>query len=100
MQNIIKKTSKCIKRTSKKAGMSPGALIHVGEQKIDKAKINLMNYNQDLLEEKQLKRIEESFASKDTPPVTLINIDGLHEVEIIEKIGTYFNIHPRILKYS
>ncbi len=94
MQNIIKKTSKFIKRTSKKAGMSPGTLVHVGEQKIETARITLMNYDRDRLEEKELKRIEESFAYKDKPPVTWINIDGLHEVELVEKIGTHFNIHP------
>jgi magnesium transporter len=98
MQNIIKKTSKFIKRTSKKAGMSPGTLIHVGEQKIDKPGITLINYDPDRLEEKKIKRIEESFEYKDTPPVTWINIDGLHEVEIIEKIGSHFNIHPLILE--
>lgn len=94
MQNIIKKTSKFIKRTSKKAGMSPGTLVHVGEQKIERAKITLISYDQDRLEEKELKRIEETFAYKDGPPVTWINIDGLHEVELVEKIGTHFNIHP------
>jgi hypothetical protein len=87
MQNIIKKTSKFVKRTSKKAGMSPGTLVHVGEQKIDKPGIILINYDPDRFEEKELKRIEESFEYIDTPPITWINIDGLHEVEIIEKIG-------------
>jgi magnesium transporter len=66
----------------------------VGEQKIETARITMMGYDQARLEEKQLKRIEESFAYKDTPPVSWINIDGLHEVELIEKIGTHFNIHP------
>jgi magnesium transporter len=91
MRNIIKKTSKFIKRTSKKTGMPPGTLVHVGEQKIDKARITLMNYDQDRLEEKQLNRIEESFVFKDTPPVTWINIDGLHDV-------THLNIHPLTLE--
>jgi magnesium transporter len=98
MRNIIKKTSKFIKRTSKKTGMPPGTLVHVGEQKIDKARITLMNYDQDRLEEKQLNRIEESFVFKDTPPVTWINIDGLHDVEMIEKLGTHLNIHPLTLE--
>jgi magnesium transporter len=53
-----------------------------------------MAYDQTRLEEKQLKRIEDCFAYKDTPPVSWINIDGLHDVELIEKIGTHFNIHP------
>ena len=30
--------------------------------------------------------------------MTWINIDGLHEVEIIETIGTHFDIHPLILE--
>ena len=94
MKKKIKRTSKFFKKASKKAGLSPGTLIHVGEQKIDKARITLMNYDQDRLEEKVLKRIEESFACKDSPPVSWINIDGLHEVEAIEKICTHFGIHP------
>jgi len=94
MQKKIKRTSKFLKKSSQKAGMSPGVVVHVGEQKIDTARITLMAYDQTRLEEKQLKRIEDCFAYKDTPPVGWINIDGLHEVELIEKIGTHFNIHP------
>jgi len=78
--------------------MSPGTLVHVGEQRLDKARISVMNYDQDRLEEKELKRIEDSFAYKDTPPVTWINIDGLHDIELIEKVGTHFNIHPLTLE--
>jgi magnesium transporter len=94
MQKKIKRTAKFFKKTSQKAGQSPGTLIHVGEQKIEKARITLINYDQDRLEEKMLNRIEESFAYKDSPPVSWINIDGLHEVQAIEKIGTHFGIHP------
>ena len=94
MQKKIRRTAKFIKKSSKKAGMSPGILVHVGEQKIETARITLMGYDQARLEEKKLDSIEESFVFKDTPPVSWINIDGLHEVELIEKIGKHFNIHP------
>ncbi len=93
MQHLIRKSSRFIKRSSKKAGMPPGTLVHVGDQKIEKAKISVMNYDPERLEEKELKRIEESFAFKDTPPVSWINIDGLHDVELIEKVGNHFGIH-------
>jgi magnesium transporter len=98
MQGLIKKTSKFLKKTSQKAGMSPGTLVHIGEKKIEKARITLINYDPDRLEEKELKSIEEAFPYKDTPPVSWINIDGLHEVGIIEKIGTHFGIHPLTLE--
>ncbi|MGD1987280.1 MAG: magnesium/cobalt transporter CorA, partial [Desulfobacterales bacterium] len=53
---------------------------------------------QDRFEEKELNRIEDSFIYRDTPLVSWINIDGLHEIELIEKIGTHFSIHPLILE--
>lgn len=98
MQKKIKRTTKFFKKASKKAGMSPGTLVHVGEQKIETIKITLMNYDQARLEEKELERIEESFAYKDESPVSWINIDGLHEVDLIQKMGTHFNVHPLTLE--
>ena len=87
-----------IRRGRKKLGLSPGTLIHIGDQKIENVKISLMNYDQGQLLEKELKQIEDSFPYKDTPPVTWINVDGLHDVEIIDKIGRHFGIHPLTLE--
>jgi magnesium transporter len=87
-----------IKNTSKKAGLSPGTLVHIGEQKTETAQFSLMNYDPDQLQDKQLATIDEAFAYKDTPPVTWINIDGLHEISTIERIGHHFNIHPLTLE--
>ena len=98
MQRLIKKTSKFMKKTSQKAGMSPGTLMHIGEKKIERPRITLINYDQERLEEKALQSIEASFPYKDTPPVSWINIDGLHEVGVIEKIGPPFGIHPLTLE--
>jgi magnesium transporter len=77
--------------------MSPGELIHIGEQKADKATISIINYDREQLVEKKLPTIEETYKHKDSPPVTWINIDGLHDLNIIEKIGTHFEIHPLTL---
>jgi magnesium transporter len=87
-----------IKKTSKKAGLSPGTLIHIGERKVEEVEIFLMNYDQGQLLEKELKNIKESYPYKDTPPVSWINIDGLHDVELIGKVGQHFEIHPLTLE--
>jgi magnesium transporter len=42
--------------------------------------------------------VEECFPFKDTPTVTWINIDGIHDVNIIEKIGNHFDLHALILE--
>ena len=78
--------------------MSPGTLVHVGEQKIEMPRITLVNYDQEHLEERELQQIEDAFEYKDTAPVSWINIDGLHEIKLIEQIGTHFNIHPLVLE--
>jgi magnesium transporter len=88
-----------IKRHSKKAaGTSPGTLIHIGEKKTEETKITLIDFDEAHLQEQEIETIEEAFPLKDLPTVTWINIDGLHDIEIIEKIGAYFNIHPLVLE--
>ena len=73
-----------IKKTSHKAGLPPGALVHVGTEKTEKTKITLIDYNETTIEEKELETIEECFSCKNTSTVTWIDIDGVHEMDIIE----------------
>jgi len=89
---------KLIKKTSKTAGLPPGTLIHIGEKKIEKVKITIIDYNETQFQEKKCDDVTECFSFKDKPTVTWINIDGIHQVEIIEKIGQAFDLHPLLLE--
>jgi magnesium transporter len=87
-----------IKKRSKKTGLPPGTLVHIGERKTEKARITIVDYDETQFEEKEAKTIEECFPFKDKPTITWINIDGIHQVEIIEKLGKHFDIHPLVLE--
>ncbi len=87
-----------IKRRSKTIGLPPGSLVHVGEKRTAKVKITVIDYDEKNFEEKEVKKVEECFPFKEKPTVTWINIDGLHDVETIEKLGNCFNIHPLVLE--
>ncbi|MBN2457078.1 MAG: magnesium/cobalt transporter CorA [Sedimentisphaerales bacterium] len=87
-----------IKKHSKKAGLPPGTLVHIGEKKTEQIRITLIDYNEGNFQERVVETIEECFPFKETPTVTWINIDGLSSVEIIEKIGKNFELHPLILE--
>ncbi|MCP8306545.1 MAG: magnesium/cobalt transporter CorA [archaeon] len=89
---------KIFKKRSKKTGLPPGTLIHIGEKKIEKARITIIDYDEAQFQEKEAKKVEECFPYKDQPTVTWINVDGIHDVEIIEKIGNHFNLHPLLLE--
>jgi magnesium transporter len=86
------------KRTSKKAGLPPGTLVHIGEKKTERVRITLIDYDEAQFSQAELKTVEECFPFKDKPSVTWINIDGLHDVQVIEKIGQHFNLHPLLLE--
>lgn len=90
--------AKLIKRRSTKTGLPPGELIHIGEKKTENAIIKILDYDEEHFEEKEAKKIEECFPFKDKPTITWINIDGLHQVDIIDKIGKEFGFHPLLLE--
>ena len=89
---------KLIKKTSKKTGLPPGALVHVGEKRAEEVKITIMDYDETHFQEREAKTIEECLPFKDKPTITWINVDGLHQVEIMERIGDCFGLHPLVLE--
>jgi magnesium transporter len=89
---------KVVKKHSSKAGLPPGTLIYVGEKKVESVRITYIDYDEQSFQEKQVPGIEECLKFKNTPTVTWINIDGLHDIELLEKIGTGFELHPLILE--
>jgi magnesium transporter len=85
-----------IKRGSKKAGAAPGTLIHIGEKMTEKARIHLIDFAEAHVDERELGGIAEAVPLKDLPTVTWINIDGLHDIDLMQTFGEKFGIHPLI----
>jgi len=85
-------------RRSEKAGLSPGTLMHVGEKRTGKTRITVIDYDAAGFIEKEVGSVEECFPFKETATVTWINVDGVHDASIIEKLGTRFDIHPLVLE--
>ena len=83
---------------TKQAGLPPGTLIHVGEQKTARIKITLTDYDEAGVREQEIQAVEECYPFRDRPTVTWINVDGLHQVEAIAKIGQHFGLHPLVLE--
>ncbi|MDO9514445.1 MAG: magnesium/cobalt transporter CorA [Elusimicrobiota bacterium] len=90
--------AKMIKRISKTAGHIPGSMVYVGEKTEDKADISLIDYDDKALSEKDISDVEELFPLKETPTVSWININGLRDTRLIEKLGGHFGIHPLTLE--
>ena len=83
---------------SSKSGLPPGSLIHIGQKKVKKVKISLIDYGPEEYEEKDIDNIEQCFPYKDDHTITWINIDGIHDTMILKKLGECFGFHPLILE--
>lgn len=90
--------AKSIKKTSETAGLPPGFLIHVGKRMVEKTNIQVMDYNEEGLSERGLEKIEDCEQFKSSNSTSWINIEGLHETEIMEMVGRSFDIHPLVLE--
>lgn len=87
-----------MKKRNHTLGLPPGSLIHVGKKTTEPIKITVIDYNESLVEEKEIDSIKDCFSYQDTNTITWINIDGVHDAKIIEQIGSDFNIHPLVLE--
>jgi magnesium transporter len=86
------------KNISKIAGQLPGALIHIGEKRIEKSVITLIGYNESGCEEKKITSPEELKEQLRNKNNLWINIDGISDTDLIQKVGEIFNLHPLMLE--
>lgn len=89
---------KFLKKTSGKAGMAPGTLVHIGEKKAEKVRIKLIEYSQDQFREQELENLGTTLPGHEAPLVSWLDVSGLHDMDIIERIGSEYALHPLILE--
>jgi len=68
------------------------------EKPLERPKITIIDYDEKHYLEAEAKEVEECFRFKNMPTVTWINIDGLHQMEVLEKLGSCYGIHPLVLE--
>lgn len=79
---------------SKTIGLLPGTLVHIGESKTEPVKITIINYTKTKYTLKDNPSLAEVLTYRNAAGITWINIDGIHQLDIIEKIGQHFGLHP------
>ncbi len=89
---------KLIRRKSSTAGLPPGSLVHVGEKRVEESEITVLDYDADHLDETKVSSADECIVFKEKPTVTWINISGLHDVDVLQRIGECYGIHPLVLE--
>ena len=92
-------SEKRVQRLSRKVGASPGALIPVGLERDHTVQVSVFDYDASgHCAEWEPANLEEVVPLKETKTVSWINVDGIHEVPVIARLGQLFGIHALILE--
>ena len=89
--------ARVLKKPAREKGLPPGTLVFVGSQMMEKSELRIMEYDEETLLEKEIGNLNELTNSKNSEILTWLNIDGVHEVDVIEKVGSLFDLDPILL---
>lgn len=90
--------SKSIQLRIKKIGLQAGSLIRDSEKKHTPSTISIVNYNAEKCIFKEGITLAECLSFDTTEGITWINIHGIEDPLLIEKIGRRFELHPLLLE--
>jgi magnesium transporter len=83
---------------SKKAGLPPGTLVHVGTAPAQAGRITLTSYTNDHCHEKQVQTLEEILEHRRPGNTLWVQCEGLDIIEMVEAIGQRLQVHPLVLE--
>ncbi len=92
----LRVVGRLVRPATKKPGSAPGTLVHTGPRKVETVRIRTMDYDAGSFREEEPAEVRDTFRLRDTDTVSWINVDGLHDVELIREVGEHFGLHPLV----
>lgn len=75
----------------------PGSLVYTGQQHLEEVTLEVIRFNEDHFEQESVAIDQLNKVCKDNF-ICWLNIEGLHDIEIIKKLGETFKIHNLALE--
>ncbi len=87
-----------IKAAPAMPALPPGSLVYRGEARTEPVRITVIDYDLEHHEQKEVERVEDCFPYRETKSTSWVNLSGVHDLDIIEKLGGHFHVHPLVLE--
>lgn len=84
------------RRKLKKPGSAPGTVEHIGEQRLEDVQLTVHDYDEDHIDEIAIQEVEESKPYLENPSKTWLKVYGVHDIEKLKSIWSYFDLHPLV----
>lgn len=95
---MAKKSNTKSKSRAAKKGQLPGALIHIGTAPKEPVTIDLLEYSTDTFSERCIEDIQGLKLCIEPGVVSWINVNGIHDTEVVRQLGEVFGIHTLVLE--
>ncbi|WP_258102847.1 magnesium/cobalt transporter CorA [Marinoscillum sp. MHG1-6] len=86
------------KKKRPKTGLAPGSIIYTGKVYSEKIEIEVIDFTADRIQEVSILDMEDLHQYVKSDSVTWINVQGLHDVELISNIGSIMGVHDLTLE--
>lgn len=86
-----------LRKTKDTIGLSPDTIHFIGKKHFDSFRIRSIDYSADELKEESIVSPEDVGHYQETTSTSWLNIDGLHDIDMIEKISDIFDLDPLII---
>ncbi|MGS2726204.1 magnesium/cobalt transporter CorA [Psychroserpens sp. BH13MA-6] len=86
------------KKSYRASNLPPGTMAYKGKKQTVTTNIEIVNYSKDQYKMFHSNNVEDAFNFKGNDHVTWININGLNNLEDIEKVGLHYHLHPLTLE--
>ncbi len=86
------------RRLSRKLGLKPGSVVYVGAERTEPVHIDVIDYSESEYTQKSYLTVDEAAKYMDSPSISWINVNGIHNAELVESLGNKFRIHSLALE--
>jgi len=80
----------------KPVGQAPGTIEFRGRKMQEHVRISVVDYTEDRCDERTVADVAECLNYRDTPSITWINVDGLHDTDILSTLSQHYGLHPLV----
>jgi len=79
-------------------GLSPGTLLHIGERRLETARLDLVSYTPEQIEQRSDLSADECLESCRNPGLHWVDLLGIHDIPLVEQLGRGFGLNSLALE--
>jgi magnesium transporter len=88
-----------VRRATKKPGSAPGTVVYTGPKREEPVHYRVLRYDPDGFRDETWETLPDDLEAPEPGTGTLwVNIDGLHDVSVLERLGTMMGVHPLVIE--